>query len=250
MDISPHTWPGITSLLTCRLPPKTSESIPGPASTIWLPCSSVLFPGVCMLAASNFPLPKLSYSVYPSERVAVSSSEGEPWWNVSHLPTYPFPLFLATLLGATWVCYRAEWVVHLFTLFVFRSRNGQFGEVLLSMSDYSPVLPFPGGVKFSSIPTLKRLWEGNGVLLAPQRRILHKSNKSILLLSIILALLHQAAESPAPALAISSLRVSRTIIEHPLTLHPSLLPPSPGPTFQVVSLNITPGLPTTLFVLR
>lgn len=45
----------------------------------------------------------------------------------------------------------------MFPLFVFRSRNDRFGEVLLSMSDYSPVLPFPGDIKFSSIPILKRL---------------------------------------------------------------------------------------------
>ena len=56
------------------------------------------------------------------------------------------------------------------------------------MSD--PALqPFLGGVNFFSVPTLKMLWERNGVLF----------------ISMVLALLHQVAESPAPALPISSL---------------------------------------------
>lgn len=89
-------WP---FLLTRCIPPKTSECIPGPASTTWLPCSLVLFPGMCMLAASNFPFPQSCPLRCIPVRVAVSPSECDPWWKVSHLSTYPFPLFLTTFWG-------------------------------------------------------------------------------------------------------------------------------------------------------
>lgn len=160
MDISPHTWPcRIPNLLTCGILPykKTLEGIPGPASTIWLPYSLVLFPGVVYPSCLQLPpCSKLSYSCIPVKQRDCPSSECDPWWNVSHLSTYPFPLFLAILLGPREFATGLNALSISLLSFVFRSRDGQFGEVLLSMSDYCPILPFPGGVKFSSIPTLKR----------------------------------------------------------------------------------------------
>lgn len=160
MDISPHTWSGRTpSLLTCSILPykKTLEGIPG-----LLPLSDYLIPWfcflvLCILAAFSFPLAQsCPIRVSQLNRGTVSSSECDLWWNVSHLSTYSFPLFLATLLGPREFATRLNALSISLLSFVFRSRDGQFGEVLLSMSDYRPVLPFPGGVKFSSIPTLKR----------------------------------------------------------------------------------------------
>lgn len=91
-------------------------------------------------------------------QVAVSSFERDSQWNLlPHLSTYPFPLFLSTLLRPP----ELVTVLDGLSISLLSLCSGlemiSLVAVLLSLSDHISVPPVPGGIEFSSIPTIKLL---------------------------------------------------------------------------------------------